>query len=92
MTRYGFTAADLDTTGIAVPPAIDPIGCVVPRVIGLSLRAARTKLARAGCSSGRVVRVASRKRVGLVVAQRPAPRAVRPEGTPVSLKVSRGSR
>jgi hypothetical protein len=50
--------------------------CVVPRVRGLALPAARAALARADCRTGKVRRVAaSRSRRGRVVSQRPGPGA-----------------
>jgi hypothetical protein len=92
MMRYGLTASDLVTEGIAVPPAVDPIGCVVPRVVGLRLPAARAKVAAAGCAVGSVARLRSTRRAWIVVRQRPAANATRPEGTRIALWISRGRR
>jgi hypothetical protein len=60
--------------------------CVVPRVVGRSLRAARRALRAAHCRVGDVVR---RRRAthGLVVSQRPRAGAQRPAGATVSLVV-----
>jgi uncharacterized repeat protein (TIGR01451 family) len=65
--------------------------CVVPRVVGKSLAAARRALAKAHCSTGRITRAASTKVAkGRVIAQRPAPGARRPDRAKVDLVVSRG--
>jgi TolB protein len=69
-------------------PQPPPVQCVVPRVIGKRLPAARTRIRNAHCRVGRVRRAHS-KRVGRVIAQRPAPGARRPGGTKVNLVVGR---
>jgi Tol biopolymer transport system component len=69
-------------------PQPPPVRCVVPRVIGKKLPAAQTRIRSAHCRVGRVRRVHSR-RVGRVMAQRPAPGARRPAGTKVNLVVGR---
>src|SRR6266508_4157588 len=71
------------------PPPPAPTRCRVPRVIGLRLAAARTRIRRANCRVGRVRRARSR-RVGRVLAQRPRAGVRRPRGTRVNLVV--GSR
>jgi beta-lactam-binding protein with PASTA domain len=60
----------------------------VPRVIGLTLGRARTKIRRANCSVGRIRRARSR-RVGRVIGQSPRPGAVKRRGFPVNLVVGR---
>jgi hypothetical protein len=92
MMRYGFAAGDLATDGITVPPAIDPIGCVVPRVVGRTLAAARARVAGAGCAVGAVTRVKSTRRASTVLSQRPAAGRTLPEGAKVHLRISRGQR
>jgi beta-lactam-binding protein with PASTA domain len=64
------------------------VRCRVPRVIGLRLPTARTRIRRANCRVGRVRRARSR-RVGRVIAQRPRPGVVRARNTPVHLVVGR---
>jgi uncharacterized delta-60 repeat protein len=66
--------------------------CLVPRVRGRTLAAARRALRQARCSLGRVVRQRSRVRKGLVISQRPAPGTVLPEGGSVRVVVSLGRR
>jgi subtilisin family serine protease len=66
---------------LGAPPRVALRACVVPAVRGLRLAVAKTSIARAGCSAGRVRKARSRLRRGRVVAQSPraglalAPRA-----------------
>jgi beta-lactam-binding protein with PASTA domain len=64
--------------------------CVVPKVVGDSLANARYRIAGAHCRVGKVIRVASRRRKGTVVAQSPRPGKVLAKGSRVGLTVSRG--
>ena len=67
--------------------------CVVPKVKGKKLRAAKRAISRAHCSVGRIKKAFSAKvRKGRVVSQRPRPGAKRPAGSKVKLKVSKGKR
>jgi hypothetical protein len=67
--RDYFVAADM-SFGLWVAK----LQCVVPRLRGLRLRAARAALARADCRTGRVTRApAGRSRRGRVLRQSPAP-------------------
>ena len=69
--RDYFVAADMNF-GLWVAK----VQCVVPRVRGLRLRAARAAIARSDCRTGRVSRVrAGRARRGRVLRQSPAPGA-----------------
>jgi len=73
----------------AVPPVPPPPPqCRVPRVIGLRLGTARTRIKKANCRVGRVRRARSR-RVGRVVAQNPRAGARRARGAKVNLVVGR---
>jgi hypothetical protein len=76
------------------PPSRQPVQlrCVVPRVIGKTLAAARIAIFNANCRVGRVERAYSAKRKGRVIAQSPRPRTRRAEGGRVNLLVSRGRR
>jgi subtilisin family serine protease len=62
--------------------------CVVPRLKGKTLRAARTALTRARCRLGRVRRVRSR-RVGRVLSQSPRAGTRRPRGAKVNVTLGR---
>ena len=66
--------------------------CVVPRVVGKRLAAARRSIRAAHCSLGRVRRISSRKSAGRVIAQSPRPGLRKPAGTKVKLVVSKGRR
>jgi beta-lactam-binding protein with PASTA domain len=72
--------------------AAAPKRCLVPKVVGLHLVAARIYVQASGCRMGRVLRVGSvivqRRRV---IAQRPAAGRRVPALTPVELIVSSGS-
>jgi len=69
------------------PPAPAP-KCVVPRVIGLKLARARTRIRAAGCRVGRIRRTRSR-RVGRVLAQTPRAGRIRPLRARIDLVVGR---
>jgi hypothetical protein len=76
----------------APPPPPPAVACVVPRLRGKTLAAARTSLTRARCALGRVLRRRSRVRRGRIVAQGLRPGTRRPRGTRVGVTVSRGRR
>lgn len=69
-----------------IPP--NPNRCRVPRVVGLRLGAARTRIRRAMCAVGRIRRVRSR-RIGRVLTQTPRPGRVLYQGFPIRLVVGR---
>jgi len=79
-------------TSAACSAARPVIRCRVPRVVGLRLATARTRIRRAHCRVGRVRRQRSSRARGRVVAQTPRPGARRARGTLVHLAVSRGRR
>jgi hypothetical protein len=74
-----------DTTANPPPPP----RCVVPRVIGLRLAAARKRITRASCRVGRVRRVRSQRRAGRVLSQSPRAGTRHAAGTRVNLVVGR---
>jgi len=62
----------------------------VPRVLGLRLAAAKTKIRRAHCSVGNIRRVRSRRSLrGRVVSQNPRPGTIKRRNFPVKLAVGR---
>jgi hypothetical protein len=68
-------------------------GCRVPRVIGRTLRQARTAIAASGCSVGRVSHRSSRKRLkGHVLKQRPRAGSLALQNARVDLTLGRGRR
>jgi alpha-tubulin suppressor-like RCC1 family protein len=67
--------------------------CVVPKVKGRGLRAAKRAIRRHNCSVGRIKRAASRRvRKGHVVSQKPKPGKRLKRGAKVRLVVSKGRR
>src|SRR5436853_611558 len=72
------------------PPPPSPVRCRVPRVTGLTVGAAKSRIRRAHCSVARIRRQRS-KRVGRVISQSPRPGTLRPRGAGVSLVVGRRS-
>ena len=77
------------------PPAAAPLsaGCIVPKLKGRTVVAARAALRASRCSLGRRSRVYSRSvRRGRIVSQSPAPGARRRVGSTVNIVVSRGRR
>jgi hypothetical protein len=72
------------------PPASGKAGCVVPRLRGRPLARAKVLIKRAHCSLGKVTRVRSRVKRGVVLKQSPAAGLRRTRGAKVSLRVSRG--
>ena len=81
----------------APPPPVEPqpvtplVRCVVPRLRGKTLTAARAALARGHCRLGAVAKTYSATvRRGLIIRQRPATGTRMTRGTRVSVIVSRG--
>jgi hypothetical protein len=72
------------------PPTAAKEACVVPRLRGRTLKRAKTALTRAHCSLGKVRRVRSHARRGVVVGQRPRAGMRKARGAKVALRVSRG--
>jgi hypothetical protein len=70
------------------PPPAPAVRCVVPKVVGLRLAAAKRKIRRRHCTTGRVRRARS-KQVGRVTRQSPRPGSVKRRGYPVTLVVGR---
>jgi uncharacterized delta-60 repeat protein len=67
--------------------------CLVPKVKGEKLRAAKKLVRRADCSVGKVRRASSATvKKGRVIAQKPTPGAKRHPHSKVKLKVSKGKK
>lgn len=67
--------------------------CVVPKLKGKKLRAAKRAITKANCSVGKVKRAfSSRVKKGRVMSQKPRPGKKLPPGSRVQLKVSKGRR
>lgn len=67
-----------------------PVGIAVPSLTGMSRAAAVKALERAGLTAGDVTKVDSRRRIGQVVATRPAAGVRVAKGTAVAMEVSAG--
>jgi beta-lactam-binding protein with PASTA domain len=64
---------------------------VVPKVVGLTLAKARTRIGKAHCKVGTVTRAySSTARLGKVLAERPKPGTRLKNGAKVSLTVGKG--
>ena len=80
--------ATLKTKAAPPPPKK---GCVVPKLRGDSLGAAKRALRRAHCALGKVTRKASGKvRKGHVISSRPGKDAHRKRGARIAIVLSRG--
>jgi subtilase family serine protease len=66
--------------------------CLVPKVKGKTLRAAKTALTQAHCSKGRVTKKYARVKKGHVISQRPKPGTSLAAGAKVNLLVSKGKK
>jgi hypothetical protein len=76
-----------DTT----PPPSKPVQCVVPKLKGKKLTAARTALRKHHCGVGKITKVKSTARNrGRVVAEKPNPGKRLRKGAKVALKIGRG--
>jgi subtilase family serine protease len=66
--------------------------CLVPKVKGKTLSAARGALTRAGCKAGAVTKKFSKVKKGRVIAQKPKAGTDLPEGARVNLVLSKGKK
>ncbi len=94
---HNFTVFAVDTAGNESQPAgrvwvVDTRRCVVPNIKKKRLAKARAAIVRAHCALGKVTRTYARARAGIVIGQKPAPRARLAKGAKVRLVVSRGPR
>jgi hypothetical protein len=78
------------SSSVSVPYVAN--SCLVPRLVGLRLRAARTAIEDARCSLGSLKRVHSKRPAGTVLGQRLEPKRRLPEGTTIGLVISKGPR
>ena len=86
----GFTPPPGPPAAPPPPPSAGKQACVVPRLRGRTLAKAKRALTRAQCSLGKVSRVRSRARRGVVVGQKPRAGVRKAHGAKVALRVSRG--
>jgi hypothetical protein len=90
----GPTTTTVPPATTTAPPKAGPgEPCVVPKLVGRTLRAAKRRLALTSCRLGRVTRAYSRRVArGRVISQRPKAGRRVGNGTAVALVVSRGRR
>jgi uncharacterized repeat protein (TIGR01451 family) len=88
---YGLSGqASASTTVTCAPP---PVTCKVPKVLGLKLAKAKTKLRKAHCRAGKVrKKFSTRRKKGKVVAQKPKAGKRFKAGTKVALWIGKGPR
>jgi uncharacterized repeat protein (TIGR02543 family) len=85
--------ATFQTSFTPPPPTTAKVKCVVPKVKGKTLAAAKRALARAKCATGKVTRAYSVKlKKGLVISQRPSAGRSLARGAKIALVVSNGKR
>ena len=72
------------------PPPQPSVRCHVPTVTGRALALARGRIKKAHCAVGSIRHAHSKKRKGIVIAQRPQAGRMLPKGARVNLVVSRG--
>lgn len=67
-------------------------GCLVPKLKGKTVEAAKRALRRAHCRTGKISHRYSQVKRNHVISQKPRPRRRLPIGTKVNLVVSKGRR
>jgi len=93
VSNRGVSPGEGEVVRIAAGDNVDETFCVVPRVRGKTLSAARTALARGNCTTGRITRVHSRKVTrGRVVRSRPGAGTRLTYRSDVRLAISLGAR
>ncbi len=78
------------TVTVRVPSSSSPPPCVVPHVRDLRIDDAKARIRLAKCPLGAVTRQTANRASGVVLAQRPKPGTQLPEGTTITLVVSKG--
>jgi hypothetical protein len=77
------------SSSLPAPVAVT-VRCKVPKLTGMTLKQAKTKLRKSHCGLGKVTRKISRKRKGTVIGQTPKPRTLKRKGAKIRVVVSRG--
>ena len=89
---FGFVTRGADVA-FTTPAAPAPAPCIVPKLKGKKVKAARKALAKAHCGVGKVKRSFSGKvKKGRVIKQGPKPGKVLPAGGKVRITVSKGEK
>jgi hypothetical protein len=87
-TGGGTTTQQLGTTPTTTTPNVKR--CVVPKLVGKTLKKAKRALEKAGCKPGKTTSKKSKKKKGRVIKQRYKAGKKLPLGTKVALTVSKG--
>ncbi len=88
---YGLSGQASASTTVACPPPAQK--CKVPKVLGLKLAKARSKIVRAHCKVGKVrKKFSSRRKKGKVLAQKPKAGKTLGAGSKIALTVGKGPR
>jgi hypothetical protein len=87
---HAFVVSETNGTWDNAIPVRLPFSCHVPKVAGDTIVAAKTRLNRDHCGLGKITRVFSDRKNGLVVEQETVPGEVVAPRTPVALNVSKG--
>ncbi|HEY8808418.1 MAG TPA: PASTA domain-containing protein [Solirubrobacterales bacterium] len=91
LSGYHCDTGKVTFQGTLVTGASASAGCVVPKLKGKKLKAAKRAIRKANCRVGRVVKHSSAKvKRRHVIGQRPRPKTVHEVGAPVKIIVSRG--
>jgi hypothetical protein len=83
-------ARSATATFAASPPPPPPVKCVVPKLKGKTLAAAKRLLHKAHCTLGKVKKKSSSQKTGAVIGQSPRSGTKKPQGFPVNVIVSKG--
>ena len=87
------TSQPPDSSGTPASTPAAPAQCVVPKLKGKTVKAAKAALKRAHCSLGKVTRKANRSvKKGRVATQKPKPGTRKAAGAKVAIVVSKGRR
>jgi alpha-tubulin suppressor-like RCC1 family protein len=95
--RYG-ELGDNKACGSPCPTPVQVVGlgraqCVVPKVTGTKLAAAKRAIRKAHCSVGKVTKAYSKRvKKGRVISQKPKPGKTLPKGSKINLTVSKGKK
>lgn len=79
-----------EVTPLSTPTATKP--CVVPKLVGKTLKQAKRALKKAGCKAGKAKKSKSKKRKGRIVKQRYKAGTKLPAGATVPLTISKGKK
>jgi hypothetical protein len=78
------------TPTLSPTPTTRPVRCIVPKLVGKTLKRAKKALSAANCRLGRVTRKKKRGvKKGRVIAQSPLPYTIKREGSRVKIRVSK---